>query len=760
MLKRSIELIQGYGFYLLALILLITVAITNAEPIKDGDFFWQMEYGRYMLENKTLIPDHTIYSWTPSTDRFIYCAWIAEIALYLMHKTGGLPLLFAFRYICVLALLFIVWVFAYKMGKARDIFTFFVLLIVLLANYGATFLKPELMSMVYMAVVGGLYFSVKASLWGKWGTRPFLFYPIIFLLWVNTHGVFIFGLTLLAAITSGEVLNYWVGKEGRSFSKQGMRYLLTGAFLSVAATLINPYGIDYYINLYYSYLAPTDDLRMATVGAFVSPFDERASRMHLDEFWGIMAVTLTVIFLFSLWKKRSWDWAILVPNLFLAWIASRHIRSVFYWPAFWGMSVIYITQMLTHHDLPPPEGKKLWGRIAGWSAGLLRSTLPKATPAFKGLVLIAFFLLAYRASYEVIYDPPTSRWCGFGIGYLNPVQASAFLKEHRPGKQLYNSYDIGGYLIHDLYPLYKVSCDPRAFPYADWYDEYWDFNAGSAPLEEFSKKYPFDVAIVDLRASESPIVKFLMSRDWEPVFYGPVAIVFVRSDVGFVHDFRKSDKHRFDEIKSLYYAGMAFNIAASLGDIETSGYLLELIKGRFTPRNKGYRVLVENISSVQNGLAAYERQDYETAWENLSKLDPTNAIIRVSLVIFHLRNWKAKQLIIKGNLREALNLLEAALVQRPDYADGYFNAGILGYQVRLIEQAERESGDPEAMWKSPTTKMYTGKGFISKFEGKKEIDWRNHLEVFLGLAPDHRYAHVARQVLEGKGLPETVPLIL
>jgi hypothetical protein len=713
------------GPYVLAGIVLVTIAVTCAEPVKDGDFFWQMEYGRQMLVHRTLVPDHTLYSWTPATNSIIYCAWLGEMALYLMYKAGGLPLVFAFKYGCVLALLLTVWGLAVKLGQGKKVITFFVLLLVLLANHGATHLKPEIMSMVLMGLVGGLYFSAKASLWKKWETKAFLLFPLIFLVWVNTHGVFIFGLVLLGCITFGEILNF-ILKHKTALSKKSMGHLLTGAILSVMATLANPYGINYHVTLYHSYFSPIKGLRLGTVAAYTPSFDPRASGLHYAQFFLLMGIVLLFFLALFIWKKRSWDWAIIIPNLVLAWAATWYLRTFFYWPAFWGMSIIYFMYILDTHL---PE-------------------VPAARHILNGLLVACLLFLAYRANYDSMYRQPSPRWCGFGIGYLSPVEASAFLKKYHPGKRLYNSYDIGGYLIHDLYPEYKVFCDPRQFPYSEWFDVYWNFNNGPTPLKTFMKKFDFDVAVVDYRSSESPILKFLESHDWEPVYYGPAAMVFVRKDVNFKRDIRKLDKHRFDDLKNLQQAVMVFNIAASLGDLSTSGYILDVIKRRFSALYDGYKSYIRNCGLEQEGLVAYAKGDYETSWQKLSQINADQVIFRVNLVLLQLRNWKCKQLVMQGKLREGLELIEATLRQQPLYVDGLYNAGILGYQMEALEIEKEEKNYPLIISRLQS---------IAKDNDPK---WKDHLRLFLVLSHDHRYAWIAKQVLDGGGLPPNVPLAL
>ncbi|MGW8320964.1 MAG: hypothetical protein ACWGSD_05360, partial [Thermodesulfobacteriota bacterium] len=62
----STEEYEWYRFWPWALgfIVLLTLAIRYAEPVRDGDLWWQMAYGRYLIEHRTLIPDHTAFTWT------------------------------------------------------------------------------------------------------------------------------------------------------------------------------------------------------------------------------------------------------------------------------------------------------------------------------------------------------------------------------------------------------------------------------------------------------------------------------------------------------------------------------------------------------------------------------------------------------------------------------------------------------------------------------------------------------------------------
>ena len=706
---------------MLGAVLVMTLVIRFAVPVRDGDFFWHVKCGEYMVENKTLIPDHAIYSWTPANNKAIYCTWIADILLYSIHQIGGMPLLYTFRYLCFFALIGVIWIYAWHMGQGKDVFTFLLLLIVLLSSQGAAYLKPEIISMVFMSITSFVYFAVRSCLWKKWGTKPFLLYPLLFLFWVNSHGVFIFGLALLALITLGEIMNKFFSPRS-SLPNQGLRHLIIGLFLSLAATFITPYGYKLHLYLFNDIVLGKMSPGMKTTLAYATIFKFPLS--HLVDFWVIMLLFFLVLFLFLVLKVHELNFAILLPTIFLAFYFVRYNRAAFYWPAFWSMSLIYSRNKV----------RPFWYNI------------PRLKTVFSTGIILLFLFLSARAIYDSGLRPFKFEWLGFGTSYFNPVQESAFLKNNRPGRLLYNSYNTGGYLIYDLYPVYKVFIDPRYFPYKEWFAGYLDFQNGRKPLSEFSRKYPFDVAILDYFSSQTPIAKFLFSKKWDPVFYGPSAIVFVKKDINFRHDIKTLDKHRFDNLRNLEQAYTVFITAQNLNDLDTSGYILQFIRKEFS-YFAGYKNVVRVCTLYQEGMTAFAKKNYEKALAKLNKTEAKGNTIRANWALKQLWNWKAKQFVEKGKYKEALPLVEKIIKVYPSSVESLYNAGILAYLIEDLEKGKKRKA------------VLRQSKFSEKILNKDTLNWNDYLERFLKLAPNHEKAQIANQVLEGKGLPKKVPLI-
>ena len=226
----------------LGILVLLTLAVRFAEPLKDGDLWWQMAYGRYLIENRTLIPDHTVFSWTPAAGGHIYCAWFAEVVLYLLYLAGGLPVLFALRYLCLLVFIVLVVLYARKQNVATHPLTWLVCLVGLLMSQTGAFVKPELFSYTLMTLTVWTWWRIRAG-----GNRAKLYcylLPCLLLIWVNSHGGFVFGAVFLGLLGLGEIVNILCGSEA-ALDPRIRKHFFISLILCALVLLITPYGYHY-----------------------------------------------------------------------------------------------------------------------------------------------------------------------------------------------------------------------------------------------------------------------------------------------------------------------------------------------------------------------------------------------------------------------------------------------------------------------------------------------------------------------------------
>ncbi len=549
---------------------LVFVAVRFAQPILDGDIFWHMVYGAQIVERGTLRTDHSLYSWMPASNDTIYCAWTGELLFLFLWKMFGIAGMFALRYAAVLGVAaMFVWQ-GRRLGLLARPETWLVVMIMLLASVVGTILKPELLSLVLW---NGLVFCWYSAWWaiqqGHDPRRWLYAMPGVMLVWVNTHGGFILAAPFLAIVTVYGVL---------SFPKTVRRHLAVAAGLCVIVTAINPYGVRYPLALAGFALggaARRPDI--AWNNAFQPTLNAAGSYFRLPELLVWMAAGVAI----GCWSRRK-GW-LLVVGLFLAYtpIYLLYLRSTFLLPALFAYGVLFLSR-------------------------------PQTGPKWRGvLACVALVALAGRSVYATAFHPERYSWLGFGISYFEPVDEAEFVARHALGTRLYNSYDVGGYLMWRLYPRDKVMVDSRSFPYLSWFGELIQFSETQDPqvFQDFLRRHPADVAVVEF-ADEPAWRSFLETPGWRPAFYGPAAVVFVRDD---------GSENRLEVAESLKHlrngkAGIdIFNFARAVGDYRTAWSLLDQMQARFGTDVGA--TLLEPMLAYRDGQTALRAGNYSWAWE-------------------------------------------------------------------------------------------------------------------------------------------------
>jgi hypothetical protein len=543
---------HGLWPWSLALLVLLTLGIRYAEPVRDGDLWWQMAYGRYLIENRTLVPDHTAFTWTPTLSVKVYCAWMSEIVLYLLYRVGDLPLLFAFRYMCLLIFVLAVWLRARRMGVASHPLTWLICLLGVLMSQCAAFIKPEIFSYILMTATVFLWWHIKSS--GERAWRACYLFPVLMIIWVNSHGGFVFGAVFLFLVGLGETLNAFFSLK-EALPPRVRRHLFIALFLSGLAILVTPYGWRYP-----AYLMPAlwgespEDRRF--IKAYLTVLDPRASQYHYASYM-LLAGSILFGLIWHNLRRRRVDWVLVLTNLAFALIYTRFLRATYFWAPIFSLSAVHLLGQ---------RESWLWPRRRDVALGL------------GSVIVLVSVLVGARASFDAVCRPYEPRWFGFGISYQNPVEEADFVRTHFSNYRLGNDYDSGGYLLWALWPDTKVMIDPREFPFGEWLDRYVAFHNGRE-VRTFVRDFPGEVWCIRYE-SHALISWFLQSPDWKVAFYGPSAVVFVGRNVPLVGD-RTWVGAGIAEIKSLRQALIVFGFAGTIQDWDIAHKVLASMKSRF-----------------------------------------------------------------------------------------------------------------------------------------------------------------------------------
>ena len=483
----------------LGAVFLVSLGVFLSLSILEYDIWWQMAEGRQLLLDHTLYADHSLYTWTPIRQGFIYCAWVAQILLYLAHAalgTGGLMLARAGIYAGCL-LLFVQT--ARRNGVLSHPFTAIAGLLTLYMSFAASLIKPQMFSYLFMFATVYIWRLVKDS--GERGVRYVYLLPVLACLWANTHGMFMFMAPFLVLFWAGELLNARFS-PAEAAPARVRRHLFWAVALCLPAVMATPYGWAYLEQIVLLVLHPPADMR--TIGEFGATSGFDLEPVYTIEHFVFAGSVLAACLWAWLRSGRRPDWALVLINLVYGTIYLMYFRATLLWGPVFAMSVL---------ALLADRGTMLWRippRRAPWVAGAL-----------------GFIFLALAARGSMGYVATDFIELGVRVSDVIPVDEAAYVDEHYRGRNVGNFYRDGGYLIWALYPHTKVMIDGRKFPFEDWYEDYYKFRNGGE-MDLFMARFPAEIWVVG-HAQNLANSWFYRSRAWKPAFFGRAATVFVKS---------------------------------------------------------------------------------------------------------------------------------------------------------------------------------------------------------------------------------------
>lgn len=467
----------------LLIIVLLPALIVLRFPVDrvDYDLWWQMALGKYYITHHTLIIDHSIFSWTPTDSTWIYNTCLGSIVIYLFYNFMGGFGLWVMQSLVFFGIFLSFYFFLRLVRQRLDLTSVTIIAAIGIAcSMACRYYKPELFTALLFSWMVFIFFTVKIN------RNKFVFYlyPLMFIFWVNLHGAFVVGLIFLAMAFIGEILNK-IFFPGEAFTTDELVHFGIACILSLAATLVNPYGINYLLCTFSGITSNTNsEMYNKFVLAYVSLW--RYLKVGGPSFlsvgftaW-IMTIMIISIFILSfgeIIKKKSFDFSALIISIALYWKGMETSRTSYFFPIAFFCIFFY----LLIHRL---KFKDFTGKAAIFS-----------------MAVFAFFLVS--VDYFNIRYGTGSRWFGQGLENYVPFKEVAFLKKYKLEGPIFNDYVIGGYLMWDLYPEYKVFIDPRCNPYIKQvFPDYMEFTSKHLTredIERFREKYPFKVAILHYR---------------------------------------------------------------------------------------------------------------------------------------------------------------------------------------------------------------------------------------------------------------------
>lgn len=496
-LQRYEQYFYWGGF--LAVAILYAVKVTHKINLVTADLGRHIKNGQIILSNignGQIIHDilHTnFYSYTNGSASFVNHHWLSGAFYYLVWKIGDFAAT-SYAYAILSALAILVFMLVAK-TKANFWLILATALWVIPLAAGRAEVRPEVFTYLFCGIS---FFILLKNYWGELSNKWLLIPPIMQLLWVNLHIGFIFGIFLICVFGLVELVRFLQYKK-HNF----LKYLYLGISVTVAS-LFNPSfikGVLYPFLIFREYGYKIVENQSIT---FLEDWGMKAN-MHFALYRAVVIV-LILTFVLAAWRKRYKEgdfWVMLIIALTFSTLAFLGIRN-FPMLAMFAIPIIAINLSLI-------DFRFAWRKYLS-GAGVILT-----------VIALVFVLKSIKTDLSI------------GIGLLpNELNSARFFKNNNLKGPIFNNYDIGGYLIFNLYPQEKVFTDNRPEAYSkDFFDNtYITAQENPSKFTALDNLYHFNAIYfsrLDLTTwGQAFLISSLNSKDWAPVYVDSYTIIFLK----------------------------------------------------------------------------------------------------------------------------------------------------------------------------------------------------------------------------------------
>ncbi|MFH1178477.1 MAG: hypothetical protein V1711_02025 [bacterium] len=492
---------QKIVLLVLTTILVLCLAV-KIDPV-TADIGRHIKNGEIILTGssaeRSAVLSTNFYSYTEGTAPFVNHHWFSGVIFFLIFSVFGFYGLSILYILCMVVAFWLIYNLV--RDKAGPLLLFILSLLSITVIASRAEVRPEVFSYLLTAIF--IWICVRYTE-GNLDKKWIWSLPVLQLLWVNLHIGFVFGPFIIGVF----LLSLLVQKD---FSKA--KYLGQVLFVSCFALLFNPAfiaGAIYPFNIFSSYsyrVFENQSISFLDKLGVGNPFSFFAYKALL-----ILALTSSIVALRLNWKKVSLPFLIFSAVFgTMGWLAIRDF------PLFGLVNVIVIILNLN---------------IIHESGNRVINFFNKDE-----FIAIIFVLVAIVGAIPVI-GLMAGRSQNFGIGVWDGASAAAeFFKEQKIKGPIFNNYDIGGYLIFNLFPKEKVFFDNRPETYSEKFvnEEYIPAMEDPSIFKKLEEKYHFNAIFFYYRDytpwGQAFITQKIFDSEWAPVFVDAENIILLKRNI-------------------------------------------------------------------------------------------------------------------------------------------------------------------------------------------------------------------------------------
>jgi hypothetical protein len=466
---------------MLGSVLVLCVYLLCGGSVADPDLWWHLRNADYLWTQGKL-PAFDMFSYTALGHPWMNHEWLAEIPFYLGWRVGGLVGIFVVYTLVLEIILLGVFYLAWKASdNVKGAFLASCLGVALaVVGFGP---RTILFGYLYLLILVFLLWRFRTE-----GRAPLWALPLLFCLWINTHGSWLLGMIVFGTFV---VTGLWEGQWGRieaeRWSPQQLKRLLLTGGASLAALFVNPF--TYRLVFYPFDLAFRQKLNISHVEEWTSVnFHEARGKVVL--------ILLVALLLGALLNRRRWKLPELALGLFALYSGLTYARFLF-------LAAILVTPLLAKMlDFLPPYRPEIDKRVLN-------------------ALIIAGILVC------IVLRFPSQNHLNDDVAGKYPVNALAIMKVKGIQGPIFNWYGWGGYIAW-RHPEIKTFIDGRAdiFEYTGVFKDYLDVMGIKNSLQILEKR---GVRTVMFPPDQPLSYLLTQSAEWKTVYSDKVCLVLTRA---------------------------------------------------------------------------------------------------------------------------------------------------------------------------------------------------------------------------------------
>lgn len=450
------------------------------------------------------IPQTNLFSYTNPDFPFINHHWLSEVIFYLLSQINLNSLLYL-KVILVLSAFFIL--IKHSVNRSGIFPTIISILLFSPFFLDRSQIRPEIFGYLFFSFLLFLLLTYPKN-------KKYLFpIPLIMILWVNIHISFVFGLFIIGLLILKSLILY-----KKNFLKE--KYFLLIVALSIFSVFLNPNGISgalYPFTIFSNYgytIAENQNLLY---------LNGMTSNLWIKYFF-ILSPLVFISSIILLSRTKIIELIILIVFYLTTFIQIRHMP-------FFVLAVIPVFALSLKYIF-----EEILKKLSKDNKSILYLSLSG--------IFIFYTLFFVSGWFPKTFDINRN----FGSVMTEDAKKGVeFLNKNKLEKNIFNNFDIGGYLIYSLYPQYKFFVDnrPEAYP-ADFLKNTYmnihtDKNLRDKMFEKYNIKTIFFAHSDQTGWAESFIAEIYKDLNWKLIYADSSIIILSRKTQ--LPDIRNSNQY-------------------------------------------------------------------------------------------------------------------------------------------------------------------------------------------------------------------------